>query len=282
MGMRCTELLIVAGMIAGAASPAAAQTAAPEATKWSVDVSLAECTLTGSSEGPSPFQVSILTSPGSSTYSLSLVGKAVPRTPDHQRFPVTLVFGPSGRHFEPGARGARIDSELGNAIVAEGLGRDVIDAFATASAISLDGKYRVASFGLPGAAAAIRALDKCERDQLVEWGADPAQFDVGGSKPVALVPRDQWLSIKQWDQIDPRAGGAVDAILRLSVATDGNVDGCTPVGRAPPIKVTQNACGALLARRLFTPARDAAGKPVRGASVFEIHDRVVNAIGGGT
>lgn len=273
-------LVALAGMMSCLALPAGAQTAAPEATKWSVDVSLAECTLTGSSGGAAPFQVSILTSTGSSTYSLSLVGKAVPRTPDHERLPVTIVFGPSGRHFERGARGARIDGELGNAIVAEGLGRDVVDAFASASAISLDGKYRVAAFGLPGAAAAIRALDKCERDQLVEWGADPAQFEAGGSKPVATIPRDTWLSVRQRDQIDPRAGGAVDAILRLSVAADGSVDGCTPVGLAPPARVTQNACGALLGRRLFAPARDAAGKPVRGASVLEIHDRVVNSIGG--
>lgn len=263
--------------VACLAAAQAAQPAAADQTKWNVEVSLGECTLTGSTPGADPVQVSLLTVTGSDAYDLSLVGKAVPRTPEHNSFPVTIVFGGSGERLERTARGTRIDRELGNAIVVDGLGPEVTDAFAKANAIGLEGKTRVAPVSLSHARAAVAALDGCVRDQLVEWGADPAQFEPGGKKPVALIPRNDWLSKKDWDVIEPREG-AVDVMFRVSVAADGTIDGCTPVGPAPAEKVQTTACGAVMTRRLFTPARDAAGKAVHGVAVFEIHIHVSNSI----
>jgi hypothetical protein len=288
MRSRAARIVTRTGLIAGfcgvawlaAARPTAAALMVPEDTAWGIEVALGECTLTGKIPGPQPIQVSLLTVTGSDSYSMSLVGRAVPRTPDREAFGVTIVLGGAEQRFDRKGRGARIDKELGNAIVVGQIEPEVVAAFGQSSSIGLEGKFRVTPVALSRADAAVRALRKCVRDQLVEWGADRSQFEPNGKTPVALIARDKWLSSKDWDAIEPRGSGAVDAVFRVSVAADGSIDGCTPVDPAPSTRVTTAACGAVLNRRLFTPASNPAGKPVRGVAVFEIHMHVVESITG--
>ena len=267
-----------AGMIASlsgtawltAAHAAQPQVAAPAVT-WGVEAGAGECTLTGSIPGPAPATLTLQTVTGTDSYRLVLAGKTVPAPRVQQLFPVTLVFGPDSR-FERKARSTRLGGELGNAIIVSGLGPDVVAAFAASSSIAIDGKSVTGPFALSHARAAAKALASCVRDQLVEFGADPAQFEPGGKTPVALIPRDDWLSNADTRRMLP-GDGAIDAAFRVSVAPDGSVDDCAAVtGRVSP-NAEKIAWDAVRTRRLFTPASDSAGKPVRGVAMFEIHMR---------
>jgi hypothetical protein len=258
MRSRAARIVTRTGLIAGfcgvawlaAARPTAAALMVPEDTAWGIEVALG-----GKIPGPQPVQVSLLTVTGSDSYSMSLVGRAVPRTPDREAFGVTIVLGGAEQRFDRKGRGARIDKELGNAIVVGQIEPEVVAAFGQSSSIGLEGKFRVTPVALSRADAAVRALRKCVRDQLVEWGADRSQFEPNGKTPVALIARDKWLSSKDWDAIEPRGSGAVDAVFRVSVAADGSIDGCTPVDPAPSTRVTPSSCPTPIRARPRFPSR---------------------------
>lgn len=152
-----------------------------------------------------------------------------------------------------------------------GLEPDVIAAFAGSVSIAVQGQATLGPIATPNAKGAVRALAGCVRDQLIEWGADPAQFEPGGKMPVALVPRDDWVPSATLLKIPVPSDGQVDAVFKVTVAANGAVDGCTQIGTGVDAKSATLACDSVLTRRLFTPANDAQGKPVRGAAVFEIH-----------
>ena len=253
----------------GATSP---ERAAPAVT-WGVEAGAGECTLTGSIPGADPVTLKLHTVTGSDSYRLILAGKAVPPPPVQDLFPVTLVLGAGDQRFDRRGRAARLGDTLGNAVILSGLGPDEVAAFARSSSIALEGRSATGPFSLTHAKAATKALDGCVRDQLLEFGADPAQFQPGGKTPVALIPRDDWLSGGDVRRMLP-TDGAVDASFRVSVTPDGNVDDCALVAGRPSPRAQKLVCDAVLNRPLFTPARDPAGTAVRGVAMFEVHVRV--------
>lgn len=268
---RTIGLAGISACLAGAALPAGSAGPRLTAEAWNVEVAPGECTLTRSIATPIPVTLSLRTITGTDSYRLAVVGKTLPRQNARELFPATIVFA-ADRHFERGARGVALANDLGNAIVIQGLDPEVIAAFAGASSIGVESKSgSLGPFALPNAKAAIGALAGCVRDQLVEWGADAAQFEPGGKPLVALVGRDDWVPNAELLKMPMGTDLKLDAVFKVSVAADGSVDGCAPVGASVDAKVTKIACGAVLARRLFTPASDAQGKPVRGVAAFEIH-----------
>lgn len=269
----------IAGLcgIGGMASAGATQSTANTVT-WGVEAAPGECTLTGSIPGPTPVTLTLQTVTGTDSYRLALAGKPVPRPFAQDMVPVTIVLGPD-RRFERKARIARLGGDLGNAAVISGLGPDLVTAFSQSTSIALEGKAAAGPFALTHSRAAVRALNMCVRDQLVELGADPAQFEPNGKTPVALIPRDDWLSAADMRRI-LSGDGSVDAAFRVSVAVDGSVDDCAVVAGRVSANQQKAACDAVLTRKLFTPATDPGGKPVRGVAMFEIHVRVETRITG--
>lgn len=269
MARHSVKMFAVAGLsgLAWLASTGATGPAADTVT-WGVQAGPGECTLTGSIPGASPVRLTLQTVTGSDSYRLTLTGKAVPRPAALAT--VTVVLGADRR--EGKARIAKLGGDSGNAAVISGLGPDWIAAFAQSNSIALEGSAAAGPFALTHSKAAVRALGGCVRDQLVALGADPKQFEAGGKTPVALIPRDDWLSATDRRRILPD-DGAVDAAFRVSVAVDGNVDDCAVVAGRVTAQQQKAVCDAVLTRKLFTPAADPAGKPVRGVAMFEVHLR---------
>lgn len=262
----------IAAGLSGAAWLATAHAAGPAApVTWSVEAGAGECTLTGTTGSATPTTLKLHTVTGTERYRLTVTGRTVSDLPPDESFTVTLVLGADLR-FKHRARGAKLSGALGNAVIVSDLGPEDVAVFAQSSSIAIEGKVTAGPFALTHARAATKALAGCVRDQLVVFGADPAQFQPGGKTPVALIPRDDWLPRAEARRL-VASDGAVDAAFRVSVAADGSVDDCAVVAGRVTADTQKAVCGAVLTRRLFTPASDAAGRPVRGAAMFELHLR---------
>jgi hypothetical protein len=268
------KIALTAGILALPLS-AQAQQAAP-GTPWSVIVETGECSLEREIAAPIPVRLSVQTVTGSDSYRLAIAGRAIPKAPDGKT--AAILFQGVDSRFERKASFSRLSGSLGNALVFRSVQRDVIDGFAAASSISFDyGAPGVGPFAIPRAKAAIKALDDCVRDQLVIWGADPAQFEPGGKTPVALAPREDWLPRETLLKM-LKGGNKHHALFRVGVSPEGTVDGCEMVGTSD--LDPKPACAWVQGRRLFTPANNPSGKPVRGAATFDV-TLIIRATRGG-
>lgn len=244
-----------------AAVPAAAQ-------DWALDIQPAQCTLTRAVTGPEPMLVSLWTLPGSGKTTMIVASRNVPDA-GTRPFPIAMQFA-EGTPAIAGTGGAfPVRKEAGHGIAIKELGPEFLDGFAKSSTITfiVAGKSH-GPFAYPKAGGAIRAFRKCAADQLIEWGADPAQFAAGGKTPVPLEPTKTWLTIGQVGDLGGR-NASFSATFRLSVSPDGTVDGCAVIDEPADKRAERIGCGALMHRKLFTPAQDAAGKAVRGVYAWE-------------
>jgi hypothetical protein len=115
---------------------------------------------------------------------------------------------------------------------------------------------------LAGAAKAFAVLRTCETDQLVEWGADPAQFSPGGTPakvgdPNNVVPQPLFSRVKF-------PGGPIKPEHYLVISTAGVVEKCEAVYGIPDSNMEQVVCDYLVGRKVGSLAKDPTGKPVRG------------------
>lgn len=253
--------IFIAAACLFAAAPAAAQ-------DWALDIQPAECTLNRAVLEPTPQMVSLWTLPGSGLHTLVVASRDLPEgsaTP----FAVTVTLA-EGTAFKGNGGVFPIRKEAGNGIAVSDLGTDFLDAFAKAAAISVTiGSKTYGPIAIPKAGGAVRAFKRCVSDQLVEWGADPAQFVPGGKTPATLAPPKTWLTVGQLGDMAGR-GDSFHATFRISVSPTGAVDGCAVVDEPADKRAEKIGCGAVMSRTLFTPAQDAQGKAVRGVFALEV------------
>jgi len=269
------RLAILTGMALGCASfsapaPAAAQAAAPAAPAWAVTVAPAQCTLARVFPPAGDNAISLTTLTGSDSYRLTLAGAAIPHRAQGSRFPVVLDLSAADARFPTNAMGAAITGKRG-ALTIYGLKADFVAALGNATSITLTaGQDKAGPFDLAKARGAVAAFKRCVQDQLVEWGADAAQFAAGGATPVALRDRDLWLPNDRLVRMKMTSDGAIKADFRLGVAVDGSIDSCTPLEVAPKAENTKIVCDALMGKKMFTPAHDAGGHAVRGVAAYDV------------
>lgn len=246
-----------------AAVPAAAQ------VDWALDIQPAECTLNRAVMEPAPLLIGLWTLPGSDLNTLVIASRDLPEV-DTKSFTVTVSFaeGTPGISGQGGVFPVR--KEAGRGIAVTGLGADFLDGFAKASSVRITiGSKTYGPFAYSKAGGAVRAFRRCVSDQLVEWGADATQFAAGGKTPQPLASPKTWLSMGQLGDMAGREA-SFRATFRLSVSTEGQVDGCAVVEETADKRAEKVGCSAVMTRKLFTPALDAQGKPVRGVYAVEV------------
>jgi len=258
------EAWIACALVAMSSTPAVAQSG-----QWQVDVAPAQCRLSRNLAGAEPAAISIQTVPGSDAYQLTLAGPGLRGIAGSQIEPAELVF-PDADKIAVFARAARLDGALSTAVQMGGIGPELLDRLAGASTIALRRRNRESGpLALASAAKAVAALRRCNADQLIEWGADPAQFQPGGAMPVALTPREKWLTNSQLVGL---TGGRseIDALLKVGVATDGTIDSCDAINDGGNPRLPKSACAPVKGRKLFAPARAPDGNAVRSVATFSI------------
>lgn len=255
--------------LCAAALAAAATGAHAQADQWGLDIQPGECTLNRSISTPAPVMVALRTVPGSNAYRLAILGKDLPGRPLSGMKAMTVQLDPAGTRFQHDGARVALDKTSG-ALVIKGLKPDFVTSFAqsasfgvTADSVSY-GPYRYSQ-----AAGAVKAFTTCQHDQLVEWGADPAQFAAGGKEPVDLKDRETWIPRADLLRM-PMGASMIEDGFRVTIAADGRIDGCFAVNPKTSAEITRAACGPVISQRLFDPAKDAAGKPVRGVAIFQV------------
>lgn len=231
--------------------------AAP-AGRWEVNIAPAQCTLRRRLDATPVERVTIITTPGSGAFGLLVEGKALHDRREAAGVRGRITIGSGAATPWPAAL---LRPGTGAAVLYAGLRDEIIDAIAAGGPVAIEAGGVVAGpIALPDAAKGIAALRTCEREQLAEWGADAAAV----TPARALTDPDGWLKVGQLRAFD-FAGDRLDALFRLGIAADGTVDGCEQLSGE-----RVGACPMLTGRRLYAPARDAAGKAVQGAATYRI------------
>lgn len=255
--------------LAAACLVAAAPAAAQGAHDWALDIQPAECTLNRAVMEPAPLLVSLWTRPGSDRNTLVLANRDLPDLKGARPTPVTIQFAPGSEGLKGNGGDFPVRAGAGQGITVSGLRSDFLDGFAKASTFSVTiGSKTYGPYAIPKAGGAVRAFKTCVRDQLVEWGADPAQFAAGGKLPAPINP-EGFLTGRQLIEVAD-GGDTFHAIFRLSISPDGVVDGCARIDEGKDRGAEKRACAILMREKLATPASDPQGKPVRGVLTFEV------------
>jgi len=243
-----------------------AETAAAAEDSWSLNVAPGECQLKRHYSLNPPMRLSIETDVGSDRYSLSIARKNIDAPSDGFESDVALRI--DGRVeardfvgvFETNApydRAANMASLSAKAIDAIGAGHD----------LAIRGKkLRIGPVTLPQAAEAIAALRRCEAEQLIEWGADASQFQPGGARP-DVMDRDLLIPQQVLRRMRfPQQRGKISYALLLN--EQGSVVRCSRHSGPGNPAFDRELCAQLQGRKIGTPARDPAGKPVRGVVTY--------------
>ncbi|RZL59254.1 MAG: hypothetical protein EOP65_03670 [Sphingomonas sp.] len=244
------------------------ETIALPKARWSLKADAAYCRLERQAAGPNAILM-IDTIPGSDSYNVAIAGGEMDRP--HQLASGSLIFEPMHESL--------------NGLVTVARGPDgvpfwriidippaALDDLADAATISLAAKTKTSPVvSIPNAAKAIAAFRQCSAGQLMDWGADPAQFASGGRPPVASKHRDDWLSKRELLAVMAQSERSdIDAVFRVGVSTTGTIDDCRAVKADTADGVTKVACAAVMNKVLFAPATDPHGHPVRGVATFRV------------
>ena len=210
---------------------------------------------------------------GTDDYRFAVGGHDLRESTTASLFPVAILFHDADARFD--RRGSSsVLPQGGTMIQVRGVGEDLVQALTRASSLSLERRGKTyGPYSFHDAGKAVAALEACVNDRLAAWGADPDQFKPGGTKPVALQHRDDWIpndTMLRLAYFISGSDNALTALMRISIAEDGRVDGCTRLEGPEDATFEKMACSPILSKQLFRPAHDPAGKPVRGTAFFEI------------
>ena len=247
------------------------QTGAPQTQpvpRWAVKIDPAHCQLERSGDPAAPSLI-VDTIPGSDSYRVFILNAE--RQGAAPLGPGSLLFAPSQATLT-GLTRASVLPDGRTVARMEGVAPAVLDDMAGADTIALTIGSKVAgTVSIPNAAKAIAALRACSADQLIAWGADAAQFAPGGRPPIAFKSRDEWIPNRDLVTLAATSGKAdIDATFRVAVSPDGSITDCRAVTEKTASTVVKTACGPVLNRKLFTPARDPAGAAVKGVATFRV------------
>jgi len=269
---------VVALAVAAAASQSAAQApaATPQAERWQVDGSNNLCTLIRTVASPQAGTLFLQTSPGTDDYSFAVSSKSFSLHSTDVPFPVSILLHDADARFDKKATSTRLENDAGTLMRIVGLDDSFVQAFAHSSSASFERSTGpIGPFAYRAADQAVRVFNACIEHSLTEWGADPAQFQPGGKKPIPTKKPGDWFSRHQLFDLaaylDRRPKGPTEVTLRLTISTDGRISACQDVDdKHDHAKIEKAACTMLLSQPLFEPARDPGGKPLIGVAAYHL------------
>ena len=237
---------------------------AEQVTDWNLEATLGKCKLTNTIRGPKAAELSLRVAAGTDSYVLAIAqhrgptgipSKATLKVDGEVHARTYVGFFPGSPPYPQQAVLAGLES---TAIEAIGKGREI--------SIETD-RGKIGPLPLLNATQAVNALRGCETEQLIDWGADPSQFEGGGAQPQVgdrheLVPQSVMAQIRY-----PQ--GPIEPLHYLVLSDTGVVERCEAVFGIPDSDFTEVVCASLLGRKVAEPALDPEGKPVRGVIGLE-------------
>jgi TonB family protein len=150
------------------------------------------------------------------------------------------------------------------AIVALNIDRGLIDQYAKAGAITIEGKNKpIAHMRLPNAAKAVQALAACERGALERWKVDTAALATLQRRATSKKSMSAYMSDHDYpaEALSKREQGTT--VVRLTVDADGKVPECGVVSSSGSRTLDLQTCAIFIRRVQYDPAISAEGRPVR-------------------
>jgi hypothetical protein len=270
MSASSRDLIAAFACLSLGTSPVIAQTKAAVGPRpnWAVQIAPGECTLLRTTAAPDASLLRLTTSVGTGRYRLALAGTGVRVVGSDMPEQVELRIDGKIVARQFGSQSSRPVSGFERVYNVSAIPHEVIDSAATGGELEVRASSRrIAAIPLNGAAKAFAALRTCEAEQLIEWGADPAQFHQGGALP-KLVGRDQIVPQSLFRQIKT-SGRPIKPEHYLVLSTAGVVEKCAAVHGIPDSNMEQVVCAHLLGRKIAEPARDASGRAVRGVVTIQ-------------
>jgi hypothetical protein len=275
IGNRSIVAVALAGIVATSAASAQAP-AAQAIERWQVDGSNDLCTLIRTVAAPQAGTLFLQTYPGTDEFSFAVSSKSFSLHTTNVPFPVAIVLHDADARFDKKSTSAHLENDAGSLMRFVGLDGKFVDAFAHSSSVSFERSTGpIGPFAYRGAVQAVKVLNACVDQRLTDWGADPAQFQPGGKKPVPLKKEEDFFSRREtfdlMRHIDRHHIGPTELVLRMTIAADGSVTACRDADdKHGQAEIEKAACGMLLSRQLYEPARDPAGKAVVGIAAYHL------------
>ncbi|MEA3040624.1 MAG: hypothetical protein QOC65_113 [Sphingomonadales bacterium] len=271
---------LAAALSALCALPAAAQPAPAQPARWHLDGATDRCVLSRRLEGtPLPATFILRTIPGSGRYDMIL---AAPDLPGDLRRPsrtLSVHFAPAGQPHAVRAALVDLPGALGEGAVYGPLSAQIGADLARATAVQVaDEQGRaLGSWAIPLGARAAEALAYCEAEKLVDWGADPAGFEPGATRPRPREDAGRWLTQRDFGLATALTSAAYAAVFRLTLDREGRATACTLIESAGNVDLA-GACRALRSRARYEPARDAAGNAIVSVAIHIVSVRMETEI----
>ena len=256
---------LLAQPLAAAAQPPAPARAAP---RWQVDWGHYYCSLIRKSEAGRPFSTAFVTSAGGTGMGITLVPDAGQQAPSDVD---TITLLPAGTSYPVSSRDERHPRGTLERITRLPDGFRELLAAATELQLKSGSRLR-ARVPLDGLGGALVALRQCLSGVAREWGIDEAALAALTRRPATtntygITPDDYPpQALRQATQ------GLV--VMRIAVSAEGRATACAVVATSGSPEIDQVACRIALRRGLFTPALDAAGRPVAIQAPFTIFFRL--------
>lgn len=114
-----------------------------------------------------------------------------------------------------------------------------------------------------GFAKPMAALRTCMDDLIRTWGYDPVEQATLSKPATPLTPLTSWFHSDDYPRVAMRGGHNGMVQFRLDIDPAGKIAGCHVLARTNPDDFADLVCKLIQKRAGFTPALDAAGKPVR-------------------
>lgn len=249
------------------AAPAPRAAAGVGTARWHVDGSGERCILTRALDPATTLILRVF--PLSGDYELMLARSDWPGSAARVADGAIVLLLPDMSSYE--RRGAVVPlGPLGKAVAFSGLPPEFLAAFGGAKTLSIGaGGKPLAELPVPASAkGAVGALRQCEAVKAVDWGADPAAFQAGGSLPKPIGDIHKWLDIRDIGSANTWHQFGAGATFRLVIGADGAVERCDVLEASLNSALRANGCKSLTAHARFEPAKDPQGRPVRSALAF--------------
>lgn len=146
--------------------------------------------------------------------------------------------------------------------------RAQLDALSAAKAMRVTAGNFQAEFNLRNVKGALKALEDCERNQLISWGMDPAVLASIESPPRGNLARFFTSADYPIDAIGTNKKGTTS--VRFMVAIDGRVSSCKVVASSGSPLLDAKSCQVITRRARLEPARTKLGEPVASVTFARV------------
>jgi outer membrane biosynthesis protein TonB len=150
------------------------------------------------------------------------------------------------------------------------LKRDELKGLGQAAEISIKGGGIDERFALPGMAAVLKALDACNQDLREHWNVTEATAAKITKEASPLKPLGSYVSNGDYPTQASRENASGKTGFIMMIGETGKIEDCMVEETSGIASLDAMACGIFLERAKFTPALDAAGKPIRSVCMTSV------------